>query len=48
MLRYSLGLDAEAEAVEQSVEGVLAEGYRTPDIAGDGGEVSAGRPIWAM
>ncbi len=39
MLRYSLGLDAEAEAVEQSVEGVLAEGYRTPDIAGDGGEV---------
>ena len=39
MLRYSLGLDAEADAVEQSVEGVLAEGYRTPDIAGDGGEV---------
>ena len=39
MLRYSLGLDDEAEAVEQSVEGVLAEGYRTPDIAGDGGEV---------
>ncbi|MCY4578946.1 MAG: 3-isopropylmalate dehydrogenase [Chloroflexi bacterium] len=39
MLRYSLGLDDEAEAVEQSVEGVLAEGYRTPDIAGDGDEV---------
>ena len=39
MLRYSLGLDAEAQAIEQSVEGVLAEGYRTPDIAGDGGEV---------
>ena len=39
MLRYSLGLDAEAQAVEQSVEGVLAEGYRTPDIAGDGGEL---------
>ena len=38
MLRYSLGLDAEADAVEQSVEGVLAEGYRTPDISGDGGE----------
>ena len=39
MLRYSLGLDAEAQAIEQSVEGVLAEGYRTPDIADDGGEV---------
>ena len=39
MLRYSLGLDAEAQAIEQSVEGVLAEGYRTPDIASDGGEV---------
>ena len=39
MLRYSLGLDAEAQAIEQSVEGVLAEGYRTPDIAGDGGEL---------
>ena len=39
MLRYSLGLDAEAQAIEQSVEGVLAEGYRTPDIAGDDGEV---------
>ncbi len=39
MLRYSLGLDVEAQAVEQSVEGVLAEGYRTPDIAADGGEV---------
>ena len=39
MLRYSMGLEAEAKAVEDSVEGVLAEGYRTPDIAGDGGEV---------
>ena len=39
LLRHSLGLDAEAEAVEQSVDGVLAEGYRTGDIAGDGGDV---------
>ncbi len=39
MLRYSLNLEAEAQAVEQAVEGVLAEGYRTPDIAMDGGEV---------
>ncbi len=39
LLRYSLGLDEEAEAVEGAVEGVLAEGYRTRDIAGDGGDV---------
>lgn len=39
MLRYSLGLDDEADAVEQSIEGVLAEGYRTPDISSDGGEM---------
>ena len=39
MLRYSFGLEDEASAVEQAVAGVLAEGYRTPDIAGDGGDV---------
>ena len=39
MLRHSLGLGEEATAVEGSVEGVLAEGYRTADIAGDGGDV---------
>ena len=39
LLRHSLGLDEEARAVESAVEGVLAEGYRTPDIAGDGGQV---------
>ena len=39
MLRLSLGLDEEADAVEKAVEGVLAEGYRTPDIASDGGNV---------
>ena len=39
LLRYSLGLDEEAEAVEGAVDGVLAEGYRTQDIAGDGGDV---------
>ena len=39
MLRLSLGLEDEAAAVERSVEGVLAEGYRTPDIAADGGDV---------
>jgi 3-isopropylmalate dehydrogenase len=39
MLRLSLGLEDEATAVEQAVEGVLAEGYRTADIASDGGEL---------
>lgn len=38
MLRHSFGLEEEARAVESAVEGVLSEGYRTPDIAGDGGE----------
>ena len=38
MLRHSLGMEEEAAAVERSVDGVLAEGYRTPDIAGDGEE----------
>lgn len=33
MLRYSFGLQREADAVERAVAGVLAEGYRTADIA---------------
>jgi 3-isopropylmalate dehydrogenase len=36
LLRHSLGLEDEAEAVERAVETVLKEGYRTPDIAGPG------------
>jgi 3-isopropylmalate dehydrogenase len=36
MLRLSLGLEREAAAIEQAVEDVIAEGYRTPDIAGTG------------
>ncbi|WP_019120309.1 3-isopropylmalate dehydrogenase [Brevibacillus massiliensis] len=35
MLRYSLGLDAAAEAVEKAVSAVLAAGHRTGDIAPD-------------
>jgi 3-isopropylmalate dehydrogenase len=34
LLRHSLGLAGEASAVEAAVESVLAQGYRTPDIAG--------------
>ena len=41
LLRHSLGLEREATAVEESVEGVLAEGYRTADIA-DAGEEPVG------
>jgi len=33
MLRLSLGLENEAQSVESAVEGVLADGYRTQDIA---------------
>ena len=36
MLRYSLGLAEEAEAIEKSVLMVLEEGYRTYDIMEDG------------
>jgi 3-isopropylmalate dehydrogenase len=33
LLRHSLGLEAEAVAVEKAVAQVLADGVRTPDIA---------------
>jgi len=36
LLRYSLNLDAEAEAVEAAVKQVLTEGYRTADIMSEG------------
>ena len=36
MLRYSLNLDAEADAVEAAVKEVLREGYRTGDILSEG------------
>jgi 3-isopropylmalate dehydrogenase len=36
MLRYSLELEPEAQAVEDAVEAVLAQGYRTRDIMQDG------------
>jgi 3-isopropylmalate dehydrogenase len=38
-LRHSLRLDAEADAVEEAVESILASGLRTPDIAGQGPSV---------
>ena len=36
MLRYSLDLDKEADAVEAAVQKVLTEGYRTGEIMSDG------------
>ena len=36
MLRYSLNLDQEADAVEQAVKRVLKKGYRTVDIMSEG------------
>ena len=36
MLRYSLDLDQEADAVEQAVQKVLSQGYRTVDIMSEG------------
>ena len=36
MLRYSLDLDKEADAIEAAVAQVLKENYRTVDIMSDG------------
>lgn len=41
MLRYSFGLSAEADAIENAVDKVLAAGYRTADIMGS----SEGTPL---
>lgn len=42
MLRYSFDLDKEADAVEDAVKQVLAEGYRTIDIMPQKGEETTG------
>jgi 3-isopropylmalate dehydrogenase len=36
LLRYSGGLDSEADDIEEAIQFVLNEGYRTRDIASDG------------
>ena len=36
LLRYSLGLEEEARAVESAVAATLDDGLRTADLAGDG------------
>ncbi|HET8521723.1 MAG TPA: isocitrate/isopropylmalate family dehydrogenase, partial [Thermomicrobiales bacterium] len=35
LLRYSLGLEEQASAIEQAVNQTIEAGIRTPDIAGD-------------
>ena len=45
LLRYSLSLTDEAHAVEAAVRGVIAAGYRTPDIAGARGTVVSTREM---
>ena len=37
LLRYSLGLDAEANAIEAAIDATIEDGARTPDIAARGG-----------
>jgi 3-isopropylmalate dehydrogenase len=39
LLRYALGLDKEAAAVEAAIEGALRAGLRTPDLAQGGASV---------
>ncbi|MDI9634489.1 3-isopropylmalate dehydrogenase [Geitlerinema splendidum] len=49
LLRYSLGLEAEAQAVEKAVEKTLADGVRTADIAPRGGSwISTGEFVDAL
>jgi len=45
LLRHSLGLEAEAQAVESAVGAVLADGYRTNDIAEPGTTVVGTREM---
>ena len=39
LLRYSLQLETEAQAIENAIDAVLADGLRTGDIAGKGSKV---------
>jgi len=45
LLRYSLGLEQEAQAVEDAVAAVLAEGYRTKDIHEEGARLVGTREM---
>lgn len=45
LLRYSLGLETEAQAIEDAVGAVLAEGYRTKDIFEEGAKLIGTREM---
>ncbi|MBS0974965.1 3-isopropylmalate dehydrogenase, partial [Serratia rubidaea] len=40
LLRYSLGADEAADAIERAINQALEQGYRTADLAGDGQAIS--------
>ncbi|MEG0663340.1 MAG: 3-isopropylmalate dehydrogenase, partial [Anaerovoracaceae bacterium] len=48
MLRYTLGLSKEADAVEAAVKQVLAQGHRTPDLAKDSATAMGTKEIGAL
>ena len=45
LLRYGLGLLAEADAVQRAVRAVLDEGLRTADLVGPGGRIATTREV---
>jgi 3-isopropylmalate dehydrogenase len=47
LLRHSLGLEAEARAVEAAVSAAVVAGIRTPDLAGAGGRAATTREAGA-
>jgi 3-isopropylmalate dehydrogenase len=47
LLRHSLGLEAEARAIELAVQRVIGAGVRTPDIAAAGQQASGTRAVGA-
>ena len=46
--RYSLGLEAEAAALESTVSQAIEHGARTPDIAGQGERAAATDEVGKM
>jgi 3-isopropylmalate dehydrogenase len=45
MLRWSLGQNAAAEAIERAVSSVLADGYRTADLLSTTGDATGLKPV---
>jgi len=45
LLRHSLGLEAEAAAIETAVTGAIGDGARTPDIVASGAKVFSTREV---